>query len=81
MRPPSHRPPHAPKLEPIPLGTVLIEEAHPPAEVEPLCGLLLTTLAVDSFDQACPIIEYYTLRWIIERFHFVLKSGCGVVTV
>jgi len=78
VRPPSHRPPHAPKLEPITLWAVLIEEVHPPAEVEPLCWLLLTTMSVDSFDQACQIIEYYTRRWIIERFHFVLKSGCGV---
>ena len=23
-------------------------------------------------------IEYYTVRWLIERFHFVLKSGCAV---
>lgn len=78
VRPPSHRPAHAPKLEPIPLWAVLIEEVHAPAEVEPLSWLLLTTLAVDSFDQAGQIIEYYTRRWIIERFHFVLKSGCGV---
>ena len=78
VRPPRHRPPQSPKLDPIILWAVLIEEVHPPAEVEPLCWLLLTTLAVNSFDQACQIIEYYTRRWIIERFHFVLKSGCGV---
>ncbi len=24
------------------------------------------------------IVAWYTLRWLIERFHFVLKSGCGL---
>lgn len=78
VRPPSHRPAHLPKLEPLVLWAVLIEETHAPAGVEPLSWLLLTTLPVADFDQACQIITYYTQRWIIERFHFVLKSGCGV---
>jgi hypothetical protein len=40
--------------------------------------LLLTTLEVTHFDVACQIIQYYTFRWLIERFHFVLKSGCAL---
>lgn len=23
-------------------------------------------------------MEYYSYRWLIERYHFVLKSGCGL---
>ena len=35
-------------------------------------------MPIASFDEACRLIEFYTLRWIIERFHFVLKSGCRI---
>jgi len=24
------------------------------------------------------IVDYYTKRWIIERFHYILKSGCNI---
>ena len=60
------------------LWAVLVREMNPPEGVEGLEWLLLTTLAVLNFDQACEIIRYYTLRWLIERFHFVLKSGCAL---
>ena len=38
----------------------------------------MTTWQISSFEQACQLIEYYTRRWLIERFHFVLKSGCAL---
>ena len=78
LRPPKNRPAHWPKLEPIVLWAILIQEIHPPAGVDRLEWLLLTTLEVVSFEQACQLIEYYTCRWLIERFHFVLKSGCAL---
>lgn len=36
---------------------------------------LLTTLPVLSFEQAMLVVHYYVLRWLIERLHFLLKSG------
>jgi hypothetical protein len=39
---------------------------------------LLTSLPVESAGDAQKIVYYYHLRWLIERFHFVLKSGCKV---
>lgn len=36
---------------------------------------LLPPLEVLTFDQACEIIHYYILRWLVERFHFVLKPS------
>lgn len=39
---------------------------------------LLTTLDVKSAERASECIKYYKLRWRIEEFHRVLKSGCGV---
>lgn len=78
VRPPKNRPAHLPKLKAVTLWAILLEEDAPPAGVTPLCWSLLTTRPVPSFDEACRLIEFYTLRWIIERFHFVLKSGCRI---
>ena len=38
--------------------------------------LLRTTLAVTSFAPAGQCVAWYRYRWLIERYHFVLKSGC-----
>lgn len=78
IRPPKKRPGLPTDLKAVTLSAVLIQETNPPPGVEPLEWLLLTTLAVTNFDQACQVIEYYTLRWLIERLHFVLKSGCAL---
>jgi hypothetical protein len=78
IRPPRPRPGLPPDLKAVTLWAVLIREMNPPPGGEGLEWLLLTTLAVLTFDQACEIIRYYTLRWLVERFHFVLKSGCGL---
>jgi hypothetical protein len=78
LRPPKNRPASLPKLEPITLWAVLIKELHPPEGLEGLEWMLLTTCPVTSFEQAVHTLEYYACRWVIERFHFVLKSGCAV---
>lgn len=72
--------PPAPKslhavYEPIPLTAVLATEENPPPGQEPLCWLLLTTLPVQTLTQAAPCVRWYRYRWLIERYHFVLKSG------
>src|SRR5260370_35156112 len=57
-------------------------EADPPqpeaTTQEPLCWMLLTTLPVDTFEQAAQCVHWYRLRWVIERSHLVLKSGCRI---
>jgi len=78
VRPPKNRPACLPKLEPVVLWAVLVKELHPPEGVEALEWLLLTTCPVSSFEQAAQVLDYYACRWVIERFHFVLKSGCAV---
>ena len=78
IRPPRPRPGLPPDLNPVTVWAVLIREMNPPQGVEGLEWLLLTTLEVLNFDQACEIIRYYTLRWLVERFPFVLKRGCGL---
>ena len=36
---------------------------------------LLTTLEIHSPTEALQCVKWYTYRWLIERFHYVLKSG------
>lgn len=56
--------------------SALEENPHP--EVTPIQWLLLTTLTVNNFDQAICYLRWYTYRWLIERYHYVLKSGCRI---
>ncbi|EDN67165.1 transposase, is4 family [Beggiatoa sp. PS] len=38
----------------------------------------MTTVSVNSFDDAIERIHWYACRWIIETYHKVLKSGCKI---
>lgn len=62
----------------VPVQVVLAEEIDPPPGVKALRWLLVTTLPVTSWAEAIQIVQWYTFRWRIERFHFVLKSGCQI---
>jgi hypothetical protein len=74
------RPPWRPdrKLPPVTVNVVLVSEVNPPPDDEPIEWLLLTDLPIDSVDQVRQIIQYYCVRWMIEIFFRVLKSGCRV---
>lgn len=65
-------------LKPVSVQVVLAEEETPPEGASPISWLLLTTLPVSNAGQATQCVAYYRQRWLIERFHFVLKSGCKV---
>ena len=39
---------------------------------------MLTTLAVSGAGEAQQLVERYRLRWRIEDWHRILKSGCKV---
>ena len=39
---------------------------------------LLTTLEIKNQTDALKCVRWYTYRWLIERFHYVLKSGTKV---
>ena len=51
---------------------------QPPAGVEPIEWLLLTTCGVPTFEAACERVAWYACRWGIEIWHKVLKSGCRI---
>jgi hypothetical protein len=74
------RPPWRPdrKLPPVTVNVVLVSEVNPPPGDEPVEWLLLTSLPIDSLEQVRQIIQYYCVRWMIEIFFRVLKSGCRV---
>jgi hypothetical protein len=42
---------------------------------EAACWLLLTTAAVEDAGAAFEVVRWYALRWRVEQFHYVLKSG------
>lgn len=53
-------------------------ESTPPNGEKPIEWFVLTTLPVDSADEAAEILHFYHLRWRIEDWHRVLKSGCKI---
>lgn len=65
-------------LAPLALWGVWAYEPQPPAEVEPLDWKLLTSVPVISAEDALERLEWYAARWGIERWHFILKSGCRI---
>jgi len=58
------------------VSVVDVLEHNPPPDQEAVHWLLLTSLPVHTLDQAHQIATWYTYRWLVERFHYVLKSGC-----
>jgi hypothetical protein len=39
---------------------------------------LLTTLSINQVSDALQCVKWYCYRWLIERFHYVLKSGTKI---
>lgn len=69
---------HSKTAQPVPMNALLVSEEAPVDGGEPIRWLLLTTLPIETFEQACQWVRWYSLRWLIERFHFTLKSGCRI---
>src|SRR5207302_1718344 len=74
------QPPRRPDrvLPPVTVNVVLVREIDPPTDDEPVEWLLLTTLPIETVEQVREIVQYYTVRFLIEVFFRVLKSGCRV---
>ena len=78
--PPQNRAGRA-QLPSVPVVALLAAEPVPPAGEKPIRWLLLTTRPVTSGEAALACVRWYALRWLIERYHFVLKSGCRMEAV
>ena len=66
------------KHQSVTLNVISATEENPPTQQKPITWLLLTSLKVNDFEQATCYIRWYTYRWLIERYHYVLKSGCRI---
>ena len=53
-------------------------EDSPPAGTEAIEWLLLSTVPIASPEEAVQCLRWYCLRWRIEDWHRVLKSGCRI---
>jgi len=61
---------------PLRVWAVHVLETQPPAGVEPLSWMLLTSEPVEALETAQTLITWYTHRWVIEEWHKALKEGC-----
>lgn len=66
------------KLQPIKMTAIVVTELDPPGGITPISWRLLTSVPVHSLAEAQRLVRFYALRWLVERFHFVLKSGCSI---
>ena len=57
---------------------VPVWEPQPPAGVEPLEWVLLTSLPIQTLEQAWERGDWYRVRWIVEDYHQGLKTGCRI---
>lgn len=74
-----HKPlPSKRHLKSITLWVIQAKEINPPKGAKPANWILLTSHPVESLSQAKQFIRYYTLRWLVERFHYILKQGAEV---
>ena len=64
--------------ESLRINAVLAEGLDAPAASEPLHWVLLTTEAIGDAQAALQVVRHYELRWRIEDYHKVWKSGIGV---
>jgi hypothetical protein len=62
----------------VTLQVVYVREEKPPAGKKPVEWFLVTSEPVNNSDEAYKYVKYYVQRWKIERFHYVLKSGCAI---
>jgi len=75
---------HAPRtgsgrgLAPIQMWGVWAYEPAAPEGTQPLDWKLLTSVPVNTAEDALERLEWYAARWGIEQWHKILKSGCNI---
>jgi Transposase DNA-binding/Transposase Tn5 dimerisation domain len=65
-------------LEPVAVQVILAEQTDAPAGQTPVRWLLVTTRPALTPEAVVQAVTWYSRRWLIERLHFVLKSGCRI---
>jgi hypothetical protein len=65
-------------LEPVEVSAVWVRErGEVPRGEKRVEWLLLATWPVETLEEALECARLYGHRWKVERYHYVLKSGCG----
>ena len=77
LKPPRHRTPDIPNT-PVEVWVIEAKEKGAPEGVEGLHWLLITTGRSDSYESAVCGVRDYTVRWVIEEYHYILKTGCRI---
>jgi hypothetical protein len=79
LNPPRNNPKHkTEKLPDIRMFAIHALEKDPPEGEDAAEWMLLTNQPVETFHDACERVHWYSLRWRIEMFFKVLKSGFRV---
>jgi hypothetical protein len=60
------------------LTLISLTEENQPDDSSPIEWLIMTNLCIYAAEDAIFAAKCYKQRWKIERFHFVLKSGCEI---
>ena len=80
IRPPAQKPEFK-GMPNLALNIILAEEVDAPKGENAIKWCLLTSLPVESVEEAFEKVQWYKCRWLIERFHYILKSGCQIEKV
>ena len=78
MRIQLHPPQYHEGKESIDIWIVHALEENPPLDTKAVEWFLLTTIDIRSAEDAERCLRWYCLRWRIEDWHRVLKSGCRI---
>jgi Transposase DNA-binding/Transposase Tn5 dimerisation domain len=65
-----------PQRRPVTWTLIEAREVQVPDNIAPLHWLLWTTEAAPTVEAILEALRLYKLRWKIEDFHLILKSGC-----
>jgi hypothetical protein len=64
--------------ESLVLQVVSAQEINAPEGVKPVDWQVITNLPLSDFETAKTYLTWYSRRWLIETFHYTLKSGCAI---
>lgn len=66
------------ELNNIKVNVIIAKEIEEVEADTAINWILLTNIKINNFQEACEKLNWYSIRWQIETFHKILKSGCKV---
>jgi hypothetical protein len=66
------------RLAPIRVQVLWASEDEDQGDGPRVQWMLVTSMPIERFEQAHQLLTWYSYRWLIERYHYTLKSGCRV---